>query len=269
MKLRWLVLIAFLLLLIPGYHYLQQTGSEFLPKADDGLITVKVMMPTGTSMSETDKVLKQVEKVVAKQDYIHGYATLAGGKVWGLVTTEKSFEGELNIQLDPASQRPMDTDEYVAKLRPEIMKAVKAPGATIKVFHTKMKGIRRTGKFDIELEIAAPRSESMAKIFNEASQIRSELSSLEYLSGLDISLQLTKPEYQISVDRQKAMDLGLNVSDIGATVKTMIGGNVATRYKDGAYYYPIRVVMDEQEVNSSDALENLFVYSGTEGQKFR
>ena len=261
LRLRWLVLIAFLLLLIPGYYYLQQTGSEFLPKADDGLITVKVMMPTGTSMNETDNVLKQIEKVVEKQDYIHGFATLAGGKVWGLVTTEKSFEGELNVQLVPAAQRPMDTDEYVEKLRPVVMKAVKAPGAVIKVFHTKMKGIRRTGKFDIELEVTAPRSESMTKIFSEAAHIRSELATLDYLSGLDISLQLTKPEYRISVDRQKAMDLGLSIEDIGNTVKTMVGGHVATRYKDGAYYYPIRVVMDEKEIKSADALENLYVYS--------
>ncbi|MDZ7738078.1 MAG: efflux RND transporter permease subunit [Bacteroidales bacterium] len=263
LRLRWPVLVVFLLLLIPGIHYLKQTGSEFLPNADDGLITVKVIMPTGTSMNETDKVLHQVEQVVAKQDYIHGYAALAGGKVWGLVTTEKSFEGELNIQLDPAAQRPMDTDEYVEQLRPVVMKAVNKPGAVIKVFHTKMKGIRRTGQFDIELEITAPRSESMTKIFSEATQIRNELSTLNYLSGLDISLQLTKPEYQISVDRQKAVDLGLSIEDIGNTVKTMVGGNVATRYKDGAYYYPVRVVMDEQDIKSSNDLENLFVYSGT------
>ncbi len=261
LKWRWFILILFILLLIPGYYYLQQTGSEFLPKADDGLITVKVMMPTGTSMSETDNVLKQIEQVVQKQDYIHGFATLAGGKVWGLVTTENSFEGELNVQLVPAAQRPMNTDEYVEKLRPVVMKAVKAPGAVIKVFHTKMKGIRRTGQFDIELEVTAPRSESMTRIFSEAVHVRSELATLDYLSGLDISLQLTKPEYRISVDRQKAMDLGLSIEDIGTTVKTLVRGHVATRYKEGAYYYPIRVVMDEQEIKSADVLENLYVYS--------
>ncbi len=261
LRLRWLVIIVFLLLLIPGYYYLQQTGSEFLPTADDGLITVKVMMPTGTSMTETDNVLKQIEKVVQKQDYIHGFATLAGGKVWGLVTTENSFEGELNVQLVPAAQRPMNTDEYVEKLRPVVMKAVKAPGAVIKVFHTKMKGIRRTGNFDIELEVTAPRSESMTEIFSEAANIRSELATLDYLSGLDISLQLTKPEYQISVDRQKASDLGLSIEDIGNTVKTLVGGHVATRYKDGAYYYPIRVIIDEQQIKSAVVLENLYVYS--------
>lgn len=259
LKLRWLVLLGFLLLLIPGYQYLQKTGSEFLPKADDGLITVKVMMPTGTSMVETDNVLSQVEKVIAVQDYIHGYATLAGGKVWGLVTTENSFEGELNIQLVPAAQRPMDTDEYVEKLRPAVMKAVKAPDATIKVFHTKMKGIRQTGQFDIELEILASRNENMQAIFGQASLLRNELKELDYLTGLDISLRLTKPEFQIKVDRQKAFDLGISYEDIGNTIKTMVGGTVPTRYKDGAYYYPIRIIIDEREINSASDLENIYI----------
>jgi hydrophobe/amphiphile efflux-1 (HAE1) family protein len=266
LKLRWLVLLAFILLLIPGYQYLKKTGSEFLPQADDGLITVKVTMPTGTAMEVTDRVLNQVENVVARQEYIHGYATLAGGKVWGLITTENSFEGELNIQLVPAAERPMNTDEYVEQLRPVVMKAVKAPGATIKVFHTKMKGIRQTGQFDIELEILASRSESMQNIFKQASALQNELKDLDYLSGLDISLRLTKPEFQIKMDRQKAFDLGLSYEEIGNTVKTLIGGTVATRYKDGAYYYPIRIVTDEQEVKSASDLENIYVYT-TKGVK--
>ncbi len=261
LKLRWLVLTLFILLLIPGYHYLKKTGSEFLPKADDGLITVKVIMPTGTSMEETDRALEQAEKIIAQQKYIYGYATLAGGKVWGLVTTENSFEGELNIQLAPAAERPMTTDDYVEQLRPRVMKAVKAPGATIKVFHTKMKGIRRTGQFDIELEILAPRSELMQNIFMQASALQKELKDLEYLSGLDISLRLTKPEFQIRVDRQKAFDLELSYEEIGNTVKTLVGGTVPTRYKDGAYYYPIRIITDEREVTSSSDLENIYLHT--------
>lgn len=261
LRYRWFVLVVFLLLLFPGYKFLQLTGSEFLPKADDGLITVKILMPPGTAMEETEKALSQVEKIIEQQDFIHGYATLAGGKVWGLVTTENSFEGELNVQLVPAADRPVTTDEFVETLRPVVMKSVKVPGATIKVFHTKMKGIRQTGQFDIEVEILASRSVSMQQIFKEASQIRNELKELEYLSGLDVSLRLTKPEFQIKVDRQKAFDLGLSYEEIGRTVQTLVGGAVATRFKDGAYYYPVRIIMDEREVTSSADLENVNVYA--------
>ena len=261
MKLKWLVILLFLLLLIPGLRYLARTGSEFLPQADDGLVNINLIMPTGTSMEETDRALNQIEKIVEKQDYIKGYATLAGGKVWGLVTTESGFLGELNIELVPASQRPMNTDEYVDKLRPEIMRAVKVPGAVVKVMHAKMKGIRRIGQFDIEIEISAPRNISMQEIYNMAATVRDQIREYEFLTGLDISLQLTKPEFQIRVDRQKAFDLGLSYSDIGDQIKTMVGGIVPTRYKEGAYYYPIRVVMSEKEIQSTEVLENLYIYS--------
>ena len=103
----------------------------------------------------------------------------------------------------------------------------------------------------------------MQNIFKQATALRNELKDLEFLTGLDISLRLTKPEFQIKVNRQKAFDLGLSIDDIGNTVKTMVGGNVATRYKDGAYYYPIRVVMDERKIQSPNDLENIFVYSKT------
>lgn len=261
LKLRWLVLLIFLLLLIPGYQFLQKAGSEYLPKADDGLVTIKVILPVGTTMNETDKALSQIEKIIQKQDYIHGYASLAGGKVWGFVTTEKSYVGEFNIQLVPASQRPMNTDEYVKILKPAVLKGTKIPSAIVKVFHTKMKGTRQSAFDDVEIEILTSRSQSMSDIFNEARKLKTELQDLDFLSGLDISLRITKPEYLIKIDQQKAFDLGLSLQEIGNTVKNMVGGFVPTRYKEGAYYYPIKVVMDEKEITSLADLENIYIYS--------
>lgn len=261
LKLRWLVLLMFILLMIPGYYYLTKTGSEFLPPADDGLITVKMIMPTGTSMEQTDKALAKVQEALSQQPYIDGYTTMSGGHIWGLVTYENGYEGQVDVQLVPASRRPMNTDEYVKKLQPEIMKVVKVPGAIVKVMHTKMKGIKTTGNFDIEIEVLAPRSEPMTKVFKTASEIAAIMRQKEYLTGVDVSLRLTKPEYQVKVDRQKAFDLGLSLDDIGNTVKTMVGGSVPTYYKDGAYYYPIRVVMNEKEITSQQDLENIYVLS--------
>jgi len=261
LKLRWLVLLIFLLLMIPGYNYLTKTGSEFLPPADDGLITIKVIMPPGTSMEQTDKALIKVQDALSEQKYIDGFTTMSGGHIWGLVTYENGYEGQVDVQLVPAAKRPMNTEDYVKKLQPEIMKAVKVPGSIVKVMHTKMKGIKMTGNFDIEVEVQAPRSEPMTKIFKTTSEIAAIMRKKEYLTGVDISLRLTKPEYQVKVDRQKAFDLGLSLDDIGNTVKTMVGGTVPTLYKDGAYYYPIRVLMNEKEISSQQDLENIYVLS--------
>lgn len=261
LKLRWLVFIIFILLLIPGYNTLKKTGGEFLPQADDGLITLKVLMPVGTPMEQTDKVLEKVRDAIKDRPYIDKYTSLAGGRIWGLVTYENSYEGEVDIQLVPSSKRPMNTDQYVDSLKPAIMKVVKAPGAIIKIMHTKMKGIKMTGQFDIELEITAPRSEPLSKLFKTASEISKKFKEKDYLTAVDLSLRLNRPEYQIRIDRQKSMDLGLSLTDIGTAVKTMVSGNVPSYFKDGAYYYPIRVMISEKEITGQYDLENIWLFT--------
>ena len=261
LKFRWIVLLMFVLLLIPGYYFLTKTGSEFLPPADDGLITIKMILPTGTSMEQTDKALVKVQEALSEKKYIESYTTLSGGHIWGLVTYENGYEGEVDVQLVTASKRPMNTEDYVKALQPEIMKAVKVPGAIVKVMHTKMKGIKMTGNFDIEMEVLAPRSEPMTKVFKTTSEIAAMMRQKDYLTGVDVSLRLTKPEYQVKVDRQKAFDLGLSLADIGNTVRTMVGGTVPSSYKDGAYYYPIREVLNEKTVSSQQDLENIYLLS--------
>ncbi len=121
-----------------------------------------------------------------------------------------------------------------------------------------MKEIRRTGKFDLELEITASRSKSIPTIFGQANTIKEQLKAYSYLQGLDVSIQLTKPEFQVKIDRRKAFDLGISPQEIATTLKTMVGGTVATKYKDGAYYYPVRVVMNEKEIRSKADLQNIY-----------
>jgi len=257
LKRRWIVMLIVLGFFVLGGYFLKQLGTEFLPKADDGLVMIKVKMPTGTSMEQTDKVTTEIEKAVEEQPHIERFSSLSGGKVWGLVTSEVANEGEVNLQLVSPSKRNLNTEEYVEKLIPIIQQKIKIPGAKIKVMHTKMKGIRQTGEFDIEVEVVASRSEALENIFENASKIAGVLRDVKGLTGVDVSIDITKPEYQIFVDRQRAADLGFNVNQVAATVKSMIDGAVATQYKEKGYYYPIRVVLNEKNIKSRRDVEDI------------
>ncbi len=263
LKLRWLVMLVTLGLFYAGIIFLNRIGSEFLPKADDGLITIKVKMPTGASMEETHRVILKIEQFVREQPHIEKYSSLSGGKIWGLVTYEIANEGEVNIQLVEPSKRPMNTDQYVEWLAPLIQQNIKFPGVKMKVFHTKLKGIKQTGEFDIEAEVIAPRSEPIENIFDQASRISGVFKSIEGLTGVDVSIDITKPEYQVFVDRTRALDLGLSVNQIASTIKTSIDGAVMTQFKEKGYYYPIRVVVDERDIKSIHDVEQLALYPST------
>jgi hydrophobe/amphiphile efflux-1 (HAE1) family protein len=268
LKLRWVIMLITLGLFFIGTIFLNKIGSEFLPKADDGLITIKIKMPTGSSMEETHKVISQIENFVKDQPYIDKYSSLSGGKVWGLVTYEIANEGEVDIQLVSPTKRPKTTDEYVEWLTPLVQQNIKFPGLKMKVFHTKLKGIKQTGDFDIEVEVIAPRSEPIENIYENATRVSGLLKQVNGLTGIDVSIDITKPEYQVFVDRTKAIDQGLSVNQVANTIKSSIDGNVPTQFKEKGYYYPIRIVVDETDIKSISDVENLSVYPNN-GSKIR
>ncbi|MEX1139154.1 MAG: efflux RND transporter permease subunit [Bacteroidota bacterium] len=268
LRFRWIVMGIVLVLFGVGVFFLLSLGTEFLPPADDGLITVKLKMPTGASVEQTDRVVTQVAEIVQSQPYIDRYSTLSGAKVIGLVTYELANEGEVNIQLVRPAKRPLTTDEYVSMLGPVIQQQVKAPGAKVKVFHAKLKGLRSVGEFDIEVELLAPRSEPMERLYETVSAVAGRLRQIPALTNIDVSIDITKPEYQVIVDRRRAMDLGLSVNQIATTVKSMVDGAVPTWYKEEGYYYPIRAVLNERDVTSKKDIEDLVLFSPSGGMVF-
>ncbi|MGB9721502.1 MAG: efflux RND transporter permease subunit [bacterium] len=252
----WLVIFSVVLFGL-SIFLITIVGFEFLPKADDGMITAKVKMPTGTAVGITEKVLAQIENAVEDLPNIESFSTLVGGKVWGLVTYEIPHEGEVDIQLVPKSKRKLTTDDWIKKYAEEIQKSVKYPGAKVKVFHTKMKGIRQVGEYDIEVELHSPRTTPLVEMFNTATKMMSEIKDVKGLGNLDLSIDITKPEYQILVNRDKIADLGITPAQIANTIKTLVDGQIVTYYKEEGYYYPMRLVVNEENFRGKQDVGNI------------
>jgi multidrug efflux pump subunit AcrB len=70
-------------------------------------------------------------------------------------------------------------------------------------------------------------------------------------------MDMTKPEYQVRVDRVRAAELGVSVADVSDTLRSLVTGAVATRYRDGDEYYNIRVMVPEPKIASRKDVENL------------
>jgi len=249
------------LLFAAGLFSFGQVGREFLPNADDGQITVKVKMPSGSSMLETEKALSNIEQKVKALPFVSTYFTVAGGRVWGLVTYELANEGEVDIQLVPKGKRNIGTDDYLKKYGEEIQKSAQSPGARIKVFHTKMKGIMQTGDYDVEVELYAPKTLDINDLYALAVKTQAGIKDIKGLTALDISIDVSKPEYQLILNRAKAADLGFSAAQAADLVKTYVDGKIASKYKDGGYYYPIRLVVDEASIGGKEDIANMPVLS--------
>jgi len=252
---RRIVIAAFAVVLIVSGVLLGRLGSEFLPQMDDGRIMIKVKLPTGTGLAETDAVLRRIEDRIAGDPSIESAFTLSGGKVWGLYTYEIANEGEIDLQLVSPRKRSVSTKEYIEKLRP-LVGQISVPGGKPMVSQMKVKGLRKLGEADIEIKI---KGQDMAVLFDLARNTASAMNELKHFENVYVSMDLTKPEYRIRIDRTRAAEMGVSASDVAATVRSLITGAVATRYREGDEYYNIRLMIPESAVASRDDVENLRV----------
>ncbi len=252
---RKLVLGGFSIFLVAAVMLVFWVGSEFLPAMDDGRVLVKVKLPTGASVTETDRILLDIEKTIAKDPLIESYFTLAGAKVVGLYAFEIANEGEINIQLVPRHDRKVRTRDYIRNLRP-VLSRISVPGGNLIVTQMKMKGMRKIGEADIEVKI---KGDDMKVLFDLARKTSEAMSGLKMFRNVYVSMDLTKPEYQIRVDRIRAASLGVSVADVAAASQTLLSGAVPTRFRDGEDFYGIRVRIPEKDVVSRQDVENLIL----------
>lgn len=258
---KWVVLAIFFAILALAIPYAQKLGSEFLPTMDDGRIMVKVKLPTGAALNETDKVLRRIEELIAEDEEIESSFTLVGGRVSGLYTYEVANEGEIDIQLLPRDKRKLSTIDFIDKLRPLVGK-LPIPGGMAMVSQMKLKGIRALGQSEIEVKI---KGLDISVLFEQARTVVTTMNELEHLTNVNLSLDMTKPEYQIIIDRAKAAELGISASAIADTLRSLITGTLASRFRDRDEYYNIRLMVSESELKTRADIENLPLTSSRGG----
>jgi len=238
-----------------SWFLMTKVGSEFLPKLDDGRVMVKVMMPSGTAVHEVDRILAEIESQIEDIPEIESTFVLAGGRVWGLATFEIAHEGEIDIQLVPESERNITTQQFIRKITPSV-EELSVPGGKISVMQRRVEGIRKTGEQEVEIKI---KGTEIVPIFDFARRVARKLTDTPGIKNVNVSMDMTKPEYKIYVDRARASALNIPVNDIAATMRTLVHGNVATQYREGLEYYDIRVMVPERLISSKSDLENLII----------
>ena len=257
LRVRWLVILLALTVFGVGVWLATRAGTEFLPKLDDGRVMVKLKMPSGTSVAEVDRILSRVDQRLEDCPEIESRFRLAGGRVFGLYTLEVGNEGNLNIQLVPRSQRNLSTAQFVKKVRAWVNQIQsQEPGAKLSVKPRPIKGLRKVGEQDVEVYVTG--SDTLS-LYEFAEKLAGRMAQTPGLSGVNISMDMTKPEYRVYVDRARASAMGISVDQVAHTLKTLVHGLVATQYHEGTEYYPIRLIVPEITLDSKKDLQSLVV----------
>jgi multidrug efflux pump subunit AcrB len=130
------------------------------------------------------------------------------------ISTNTSF---VRITLVPPSERKKSQDELAAELAPKVMRMNFA-----RSFVTQEQTIGSSrGGLPVEYVIQAPNFEALKEVVPKFLDAAGKDS---VFSITDINLKFNKPELQVEIDRDKAREMGISVSDIAQTIQLFFGG---------------------------------------------
>ncbi|MBL7150976.1 MAG: efflux RND transporter permease subunit [Candidatus Omnitrophica bacterium] len=239
-------------------------GREFLPQIDDGKISVKVKLPVGSALEKTDAIVRKLEGIINTMPGVKKVYSMVGGYWQRRNVYEKANESDIVIELAEKSKRLLSTGAVIKKLQKQL-KENPIKGAQIKVMRTPLRGIKKTSTSDIDIRI---RGYNLDTLFEIAKDIQSRIKDVEGLGNLDVSVDFSRPEIHIFLNREKLSDFGLTAKYLSDVARTHVDGLVSTQFtdKERNVDYDIRVLADPITVSSKEAIENAPIYppSGVE-----
>jgi len=244
-KARWLVLLIALGVASVGGYIFTQLKSELSPTEDRGTILVSGQAPEGASYTYTKRYAEQVEEILAGVPELQSYLMIVG---WGEVTRFNSFG-----RLKDWSERDVSQQSIVQKILPELRKVA---GVQASASNPASLGVRGFGK---PFQFVIQSSSSYEELNRIANALVEELKDNPGLADLDTDMRLNKPEVEVEIDRDRVADIGLDISVIGRTLETLLGGRDVTTFKIGTEQYDVTVALPAADRASPDTLSRIFV----------
>ena len=251
LNLRWLVLFAGLGVGAAGGWLFTQMKSELSPTEDRGTIIINGSAPEGASFGYTQRYASQVEALLAEVPELRSYLMIVGPSE---VTRFLSF-----ARLKDWSEREVSQQEMTQSLLPKLRKV-----AGVQAFASNPGSLGTRG-FGKPLQFVIQSSASYEEINALASQLVERLKDNPGLADIDTDMRLNKPEVDVEIDRNRVADLGLDISVIGRTLETLLGGRNVSSFQIGSEQYDVTVALPPEERTSPDTLNRIFV-RGKDGQ---
>jgi multidrug efflux pump subunit AcrB len=239
---------------VVGYTRLE-TG--FLPDVDEGGFVIDYWTPAGTSLPETDRMLKRIEAILKDTKEVGAFTRRTGTEL-GLFATDQNT-GDFVVKLKDRSERDLTAGETVEVLRGRFEREI--PGVTIEfvMLIQDMLGDLEGNPEPIELKIFGDDLPTLARLGEKTAERMKKIDGL-----VDVVVpQRGNPELDLHVDPTRAAKVGFTVEQVSSQIAAGLLGRVATAFRQGDRLIDVRVrYPDRDRFNPAWVLEFPLVTPG-------
>ncbi len=226
-------------------------GFEFIAVADRGEFTVTIETPPGSTVEKTNFATQQVENIIAGIPEVRKMFVTVGVSSEGLIGQTANNSSQLNVTLAPKDDRSRSTDDIAQEIE---RKASAMPGVKVRVDPIGIFGT--ANQTPIQLLVSGTNYDEVRAAAEKVADI---VKKIPGTGDVRLSSEEGNPETRIELDRQKMALLGVNLADVGATLRVAFSGDENSKYREGATDYDMRIVLDKFDRSQTSDVGDLTV----------
>ncbi len=246
MRGRWLVLLGALGFAAAGPYLYTKLQRELTPLEDRGIFTNSLVSPVGSTPEYNMIYSRQMERLLLEIPEVdRTYHRTGDGRAF-IFTTLKLWEN-----------RSRKTQEVMEEVRRKFRTEITGGQASVSPVRPFSSGRSSFGS-GVQLVL-------QGNDFDRLQELGQQL--LQWMQQSSIFLvprifpSPSKPQIDVQIDRAKAADLGVPVSDIAATLETLLGSRRVTQFQRGNRQYDVLVQVEDAHRASPAELGRLYVRS--------
>ena len=230
----WVLVGVIPLALLGGFAF-TQVGSGFMPLIDEGGFVLDYRSAPGTALSETDRLLKQVEKIIRSTPDVQTFSRRTGTGLGGGISEANS--GDFFIRLKPSGRRPVDA--VMEDIRAQVEQQV--PGLSIEMAQLMEDLIGDLTAVPQPVEVKLF-SDNERQLERAAVDVAARLAKVQGVVDVRNGINPAGDALVLHIDRTKAALEGVDPATVAQAMTDALAGNVATQMLVGVKTMGVRVM---------------------------
>jgi len=236
--------VLILLLIVPllgvGVLAFEKVGSGFMPSMDEGGFILDYRAAPGTSLTETDRLLQQVEAIIKANPNVDTYSRRTGTQLGGGIT--EANEGDFFIRLKAGKRPPIET--VMDDIRSQVEQ--KVPGLKIELAQLMedVIGDLTSVPQPIEIKLFSDNPQALSAT---AKKVQAAINKVSGVVDTRDGIHPAGDALEIRVDRVKAALEGMNPDSITQTLSGYLSGVVTTQMQKGPKLVGVRVWIPQRQ----------------------
>jgi len=248
---RWLVAVICIGALYAIVPLVKVVNKNFLPDDDQSEFSVSIRTPEGTSLETTDLLITRIAREIRGLQGVEFTQSSTGGG-------NASNSGDIDVGLVDVDERAYTQFQLMAFVREKILPKYEKE---MKLRTSVGQGGGQGGggrQAAVQYVFTGP---DFAKLQGYSEQVMAELKKVPGTVDVDSSLVIGKPQYGIEINRSKAAELGVSVTDIAQVIRVLVAGDEVSSYDEGGERYEVNLRGEAGMRNNPDLLSQVTVPS--------